>query len=186
MNKLSKVLLFVVTFGFAGLALAQTLAICHGEYALCAASPATPTGKTITVNGTVFQEGVAVCPVLKGKSIANLDLMQGSCRSGPGKVWSLFSTVTTFPQAPTWESVPAVHRTFVTTAGAGGMSNMWSFECVKQPNKVNGVELANCYGPLNESAWNSKAVPVGATVVTDAPVGATYPVGGPIPSGSSK
>jgi hypothetical protein len=163
-----------------GAAVAHDLAICHGEFAFCGASATTPTGKTMVVNGQTYQQGVAVCPVLNGDSIANLKLMNGSCNppKGKGTVWSLFAYKSSYPQAPTWEVLPALPRTFVTTSGTGGMSNMWSFPCVKEPQKVNGVTLAKCYGPLNESPWTGTAVPIGTTVVTDAPVGATYPVGG--------
>ena len=86
----------------AGSAQAMDLSICNGQFALCAASSTMPTGKTIVVNGKKFAEGVAVCPILTGKGIADLSLMNGSCKAAPGKVWSLFSTVTSYPQAPTW------------------------------------------------------------------------------------
>ena len=164
----------------AGTAVAHNLAICEGEFAFCGASAATPTGKTMTVNGATYQQGVAVCPVLTGKSIADLELMNGSSKPPKGKatVWSLFAYKSEYPQAPSWEVLPAQPRTFVTTEGTGGMSNMWSFPCVREPQKVNGVTLAKCYGPLNESPWTGTAVPVGTKVVTDAPVGATYSVGG--------
>ena len=91
--------LLLLTFN----AQAQNLAICQGEYALCAASPATPTGNSIVVGNKVFKEGMAVCPVLDGSSIANLDLMGGSCTAAKGKVWSLFGfpPLSSFPQAPT-------------------------------------------------------------------------------------
>ena len=158
------------------------LAICHGEFALCAASPAVPTGQKIVVNATVYQEGMAVCPVLKGESIADLHLMNGSCKAPKGKVWSTFSTLKSFPQAPSWDVVTMVPRTFVTTdVVGGGMSNMWSFLCTKQKKKVNGVKLAKCYGPLNESPWGSTPIPAGTKVVTGAPLGASDPVGGNIP-----
>ena len=169
--------LLLLTFN----AQAQNIAICQGEYALCAASPATPTGNSIVVGNKVFKEGKAVCPVLDGASIANLDLMGGSCTAAKGKVWSLFGfpPLSSFPQAPTWEVQPAVARTFVTTA-TSGMSNMWSFECVKT-KKVNGVQLADCFGPLNESPFDGDHVKAGSTVITQAPVGATFPVGGNLP-----
>ena len=158
------------------------LDICSGEYALCAASSTEPTGRSITVGSIVYSEGKSVCPVLSGKSIANLDLMNGSCKAPAGKVWSLFSAIKSYPQAPSWAVAPAAVRTFVTTAGAGGgMSNQWSFLCTKQRHKTNGVQLADCLGPLNESPWNNKPVPVGATVVTAAPIGAPNPVGGNVP-----
>jgi len=162
---------------------AADLMICNGEYALCAASGSTPTGKTITVKGKVFQEGMAVCPVLTGRSVANGALMNNSCDAPPGKVWSLFSTVTEAPQAPTWAVVPMTPRSFVTsTEAGGGMSNQWSFLCDKQAKKVNNVQLANCYGPINESPWDNGHVAPGTAAFTAAPVGAANPVGGDIPS----
>ena len=112
---------------------AADLMICNGEFALCAASASVPTGKTIRVEGKEFQEGMAVCPVLTGKAVANGKLMQGSCKAPAGKVWSLFSTVTEYPQAPSWAVVPMTPRSFVTkesfenavasVAATGGSTN---------------------------------------------------------------
>ena len=158
------------------------LALCHGQYALCAASSTEPTGETIYVNGVAFAEGVSVCPVLHGVSIANLSLMGGSCEAPKGKVWSLFAPLKSYPQAPTWAVTPAVIRTFVTTAGVGGgMSNMWSFPCTVRPKRVNGVTLSDCKGAMNESPWTGTLIPAGTTVGTAAPVGAANPVGGNFP-----
>ena len=162
-------------------AVAADLMVCNGEFALCAASASVPTGKSIRVDGKEFQEGMAVCPVLKGKAIANGKLMNGSCKAPAGKVWSLFSTVKEYPQAPTWAVVSMTPRSFVTsTAPGGGMSNQWSFLCDKQAKKVNGVQLANCLGPINESPWDNGHVAPGTTAFTAAPVGAANPVGGDI------
>ena len=156
---------------------AADLMICNGEYALCAASGSTPTGKRITVKGKEFAEGMAVCPVLTGRSVANGALMNKSCDAPPGKVWSLFSTVSEAPQAPTWAVAPLVHRTFVLSK-TEGMSNQWSFICDKQVKKVNGVTLASCYGPINESPFTNGHIKPGSTIITDAPVGVLNPVGG--------
>ena len=163
---------------------AQTIAICKGEYALCAASPTTLTGKTITVAGKTFKEGVAVCPVLTGDAVANITLMQGSCNAPKGKVWSLFGVPpqTAYPQAPDWAVQPAVFRSFkVGDTPTTGMSNMWSFLCEKQTKQVNGVTLASCYGPVMESPWTGNHVVPNETAFTQAPVGASYPVGGNLP-----
>jgi len=180
MRKSIFILMALFTFN----AQAHNLAICSGEYALCAASPTTPTGKTMTVNGKVFKEGVAVCPILTGQSIANLDLMNGSCNSKPGKVWSLFGVppVTSYPQAPTWNTVAATFRSFtIGDTPSTGMSNMWSFLCDIQATKVNGVKLASCYGPIMESPWTNNHVKQGQTGFTQAPASAIYPVGGNAP-----
>jgi hypothetical protein len=171
MFKLLLILLFpTAVFG-------ADIMICNGEYALCAASGSTPTGKLINVKGKMFPEGMAVCPVLKGRSVANGALMKNSCDAPPGKVWSLFSTVSEAPQAPSWAVAPLVGRTFVLEKG-NGMSNQWSFLCDKQAKPVNGVQLASCYGPINESPLTNGRVKPGATIVTDAPVGTLNPVGG--------
>ena len=156
---------------------AADLMICNGEYALCAASGSTPTGKKIMVKGQAFQEGMAICPVLTGRSIANPALMNNSCDAPAGKVWSLFSTVSEAPQAPSWAVAPLVQRTF-TLSKTEGMSNLWSFICNKQTKKTNGVQLASCYGPINESPLTNGHVKMGSTIITDAPAGVLNPVGG--------
>ena len=179
----STVILFWVLALFST-AQAQNLAICQGEYALCAASPTTLTGKTITISGKTFKEGVAVCPVLTGMAVANMTLMQSSCDAPKSKVWSLFGVppLTSYPQAPDWTVQPAVFRSFkVGDTPTTGMSNMWSFLCTKQAKQVNGVTLASCYGPVMESPWTGNHVVSGETAFTQAPAGASYPVGGNVP-----
>ena len=171
---MKKLLLIALLCGNAS---AAEIILCNGEYALCAASGSTPTGKMIAVKGKKFQEGMAVCPVLKGQSVANGALMKNSCDAPPGKVWSLFSNVSEAPQAPTWAVAPLVHRTF-TLAKDSGMSNQWSFLCDKQAKLVNGVQLASCYGPINESPLTDGHVKMGSTIITDAPAGVLNPVGG--------
>ena len=168
---------FMVLTLFCSNVFAAPIMICNGEYALCAASGSTPTGKKITVNGKVFQEGMAVCPVLTGRSIANPALMNNSCDAPPGKVWSLFSTVSEAPQAPTWAVAPLVPRSFILGKDSG-MSNQWGYICDKQAKKVNNVQLASCYGPLNESPWTNGHIKPGEKIITDAPVGVLNPVGG--------
>jgi hypothetical protein len=172
-----KILIFLL---FPNLAFAVNLMVCNGDFALCAASGATLTGKTIRVDGKEFSEAMAVCPVLKGRSLADSDLMKGSCKAPPGKVWSLFSADTTYPQAPDWTPVTAKPRQYTMTKDMG-MSNMWSFICDKQPKKVNGVTLANCYGPVNESPWNAAHLVPGTNIITQAPIEVLYPVGGNLP-----
>jgi hypothetical protein len=156
---------------------AADLMVCNGEYALCAASGSTPTGKRIMVKGKEFAEGMAVCPVLTGRSVANGALMKNSCDAPTGKVWSLFSTVSEAPQAPSWAVAPLVKRSFILGKDSG-MSNQWSFLCDKQTKKTNGVQLASCYGPINESPLTNGHVKMGSKIITDAPVGALNPVGG--------
>ena len=163
---------------------AHNIAICTGEYALCAASATTPTGRTMRVNGQTFRQGIAVCPILTGTAVANLDLMAGSCRARPHQVWSLFGIppLTEYPQAPTWNTLPAVARTFtIGETATTGISNMWSFICDRQAEPVNGVRLATCRGPIQESPFTNGPVRPGELGFTQAPAGATWPVGGNAP-----
>jgi len=166
----------------------RALTIVVGKFAFCGASSAKPTGKIITVEGRKFLEGVAACPVMDGPSVANTILVPNPSITPDGTnktVWSYFWYYDSVPQAPTWDNLPTVNRTFVISRGPkGGMSNMWCMPCKVLPNKVNGVTIAECYGPLNELAFPMrKAIRArpGETSVTQAPVGATYPVGTIIP-----
>jgi len=166
----------------------KALVVVEGKFAFCGASGAIPTGDTITVEGKQFLEGVAACPVLDGPSIANNILVPNPSitpDSTDKTVWSYFWYYDSVPQAPTWEKLPTVNRTFtITNSPDSSMSNMWCMPCKILPKKVNGVTIANCYGPLNELAFPMRrairAVP-GETSVTQAPVGATYSVGTIIP-----
>ena len=166
----------------------KALTIVEGKFAFCGASSAKATGKTITVEGKKFLEGVAVCPVMDGPSVANKILVPNPSLTPDGTdktVWSYFWYYDSVPQAPSWDNLPTVNRTFVISKGPkGGMSNMWCMPCVVLPNKVNGVTLAECFGPLNELAFPMRralrAHP-GETSVTQAPMGSTYPVGTIIP-----
>jgi len=164
------------------------LTVVVGKFAFCGASAAKPTGDTIIVEGKEFLEGVAACPVLDGPSIANTILVPNPTitpDSTDKTVWSYFWYYDSVPQAPTWEKLPTVNRTFtIGNTPDSSMSNMWCMPCKILPKKVNGVTIANCYGPLNELAFPMRrairAVP-GETSVTQAPVGATYSVGTIIP-----
>jgi len=170
----------------------RALQLYHGKFAFCGASPATITGKTIVVQGKTFLEGCAICPVMEGTAVVN-SLLVGNPYITPDStdktVWSYFWYYDSVPQAPTWENQLTVNRTFtITETPGGGMSNMWCMPCKILPEKVNGVTLAKCYGPINEMAFpmrqSVRAVP-GETSVTQAPIGATYPVGTIIPDADS-
>ena len=125
---------------------------------------------------------------MDGPSVANNILVPNPSITPDGTdktVWSYFWYYDSVPQAPTWENLPTVSRTFVLSEGwENGMSNMWCMPCKVLPNKVNGVTLAECYGPLNELAFPMRrAVRAreGQTSVTQAPVGSTFSVGTIIP-----
>jgi hypothetical protein len=159
--------------------------ICVGEFAFCGASSAVPTGNLITVNtitGTAqFNEALAVCPVMTGSAVADLKggNMQGSCAvSAEGHVWSLFAPFSEVPTAPTWDVNTVTPRLFVSGSDAN-FSQMFSFDCVKT-EVVNGVQLADCFGPINESLTGAP-VPAGTTMLTEAPLGSILPVSGSLP-----
>jgi len=164
------------------------LTVVVGKFAFCGASGANPTGDTITIEGKQFLEGVAACPVLDGPSVANTILVPNPSitpDSTDKTVWSFFWYYDSVPQAPTWENLPTANRTFtIANTPDSSMSNMWCMPCKILPKKVNGVTIAECYGPLNELAFPMRralrAHP-GQTSVTQAPVGATYSVGTIIP-----
>jgi len=164
------------------------LTVVVGKFAFCGASGANPTGDTITIEGKQFLEGVAACPVLDGPSVANTILVPNPSitpDSTDKTVWSYFWYYDSVPQAPTWENLPTANRTFtIANTPDSSMSNMWCMPCKILPKKVNGVTIAECFGPLNELAFPMRralrAHP-GQTSVTQAPVGATYSVGTIIP-----
>ena len=166
----------------------RAVKIYKGKFAFCGASGAEPTGNIITVQGRKFKEGRSVCPVMDGPSIANLKLVPNPSVTPDGTedtVWSFFWYYDEVPQAPTWETLPTVNRSFVIgDTPSTQMSNMFCMPC-KIFKTVNGVELAECVGPLNELAFPlRKAIRAheGQTSITQAPEGASYPVGTVIPT----
>jgi hypothetical protein len=185
----------------------------QGSFAFCGASAAIPTGKKIVVQGVVYDEGCAICPVLTGPSISNLAMEGDSGTYGKfnvkenfqspdgtnNTVWSLFwyyDTATAIPQfnpaSKEWELSPPVNRSFIVNLDHPNTSesNMFAMPGVIFDTTSTGIILAKVYGPLNEAAVPlRKAVPVtsGMTSITAAKEGFPYPVGTPVPiSGLSK
>ncbi len=165
----------------------HALKVYNGKFAFCGASGAQPTGRIIEVQGRQFREGRSVCPVMNGPSIANTKLVPNPSITPDGTedtVWSFFWYFDEVPQAPTWETQPTVNRSFVIgDEPSNQMSNMFCMPCRIFKN-VNGVDLAECLGPLNEDAVplrKSIRVHPGQTSITQAPEGAPYPVGTIIP-----
>jgi len=185
----------------------KVLQIHKGKFAFCGASGAAPTGRKIKIQGRVFDEGCAICPVLDGPSISNLAMY------GEGGTWGEFNvkespqtpdgtenTVYSFfwffdandtvpqfnPQTEEWEWMNPVNRKFVinTDYDSTSMSNMFAMPGVIFDTTETGIILAKCYGPINEAAVPlRKAIHVrnGWTSVTAAKEGFPYPVGTPIP-----
>ena len=178
-----------------------------GSFAFCGASAALPTGKKIVVQGVVYDEGCAICPVLSGPSLSNLAMegvsgtygkfnVNDNFRTPDGTtntVWSLFwyyDTTTTIPQfnpsTKDWEYMTPRNRSFVINMDSPSTSesNMFAMPGIIFDTTSTGIVLAKVYGPLNEAAIPlRKAVPVknGQTSVTAAKMGFPFPVGTPIP-----
>src|SRR6056300_66866 len=77
------------------------ITICHGQFALCAASACKPTGGTITnQNGESFPEVKCTCPILYGDNIADLSAgNMTSCEpTDENSVWSTFWTRADYPR----------------------------------------------------------------------------------------
>jgi len=166
----------------------HALKIYKGKFAFCGASGSEATGNIVTVQGKKFKEGRSVCPVMDGPSIANLKLVPNPSVTPDGTedtVWSFFWYYDEVPQAPTWETLPTVNRSFVIgDTPSTQMSNMFCMPC-KIFKTVNGVELAECVGPLNELAVplrRALRAHEGQTSITQAPEGSSYPVGTVIPT----
>jgi hypothetical protein len=179
----------------------------QGSFAFCGASAALPTGKKIVVQGVVYDEGCAICPVLSGPSLSNLAMSGISGTYGKfnvndnfqtpngttNTVWSLFwyyDTTTTIPQfnpsTKEWELMTPKNRAFVINLDSPSTSesNMFAMPGIIFDTTSTGIVLAKVYGPLNEAAVPlRKAIPVvnGMTSITAAKVGFPYPVGTPIP-----
>jgi len=168
--------------------LEKVIRIVNGKFAFCGASGAEPTGRVIEVQGKKFKEGRSLCPVMNGPSIANTALVPNPTVTPDGTentVWSYFWYFDSVPQAPTWWTLPTVNRSFVIgDEPTNQMSNMFCMPC-RIIKEVNGVQIAECFGPLNELAVPlRRAIRArkGETSITQAAVGSEYPVGTVIPT----
>ena len=185
----------------------KAVKIHQGSFAFCGASAAIPTGKKIVVQGVVYDEGCAICPVLTGPSISNLAMEGVSGTYGKfnvnenfqspdgtdNTVWSLFwyyDTATAIPQfnpaSKEWELSPPVNRSFIVNLDhpSTSESNMFAMPGIIFDTTSTGIILARVYGPLNEAAVPlRKAIPVtsGMKSITAAKEGFPYPVGTPVP-----
>lgn len=160
--------------------------VCHGAYALCAASTCTPTGGTIDVHvsggGTAsFPEAACTCPVFNGPAIADVTggNMEGSCAPpGKGQVWSLYWPKVNIPQAVNgWSRKPAnteVEFQLCSSEDNVGatFANCFSFACTLDKKRKNGVKTATCFCPLGE---NPDGSPVSADTAVFTPAGQCNP-----------
>lgn len=188
--------ILVLAFGtIVGITAAQaTLQICTGDFALCAATPCTPTGKTIVSNeGISYQEATCICPILRGPAVADITggNMKGSCAppASPGGVWSLFAPRDHIPQAITnWSRVPAKSAAQIQICPAslnlGAQTvNCFSFACTTI-KPIHGVKVADCRCPIAQA--KNGTMPPATTFGTMAGQGdrsycGKYPVSAPLP-----
>jgi hypothetical protein len=173
--------------------------ICHGYFALCAASTCKPTGgqiavRTATGGTATFPEADCTCPVILGPSIANLagGNMQGSCEpppDKPGTIWSTYQPRPNIPQAltnwvPTLPEAAAPPLFCPKSPPLGNqLVNCFSFLCDSQ-TYINNVPVVTCHCPIGESLAGTP-VPPRTAFLTQAGQGdpttcAKYPVSGPI------
>jgi hypothetical protein len=162
------------------------IALCPNvQFALCAASTCRETGRTIAVNkpegGTRnFPEAECTCPVLPSGdtgAIANLNggNMQGSCDPPPNGVWSLFQTLTNFPQKIYgWNYHDSKPNTTCTADLRLGdrFVNCFSFACdkIRTVTSEDGtqVTLATCFCPIGEDVFSALPTKPGTGFITEA------------------
>lgn len=138
----------------------QGLTTCNGEFALCAASTCTPTGRMITTtSGESYPEVECRCPILTGTALADTQAgnMTGTCDiPREGTVWSLFAPRVFYPQeASGFSHRPRDMRARVQMCGAElnqgyNASNCFSFLC---ENLGNGI--ASCRCPMGQVPANT-------------------------------
>ncbi len=137
-----------------------------GQFALCAASTCTATGKDmivadITGEKHTYKEMTCTCPVITGSGIADVKggNMQGSCATPaastkyPNPIWSLFSTIPSYPQQSADPAYTTTNSTGQICPGTGTqmVTNCWSFLCSIDAAQTNGVTTATCTCPLGEN-----------------------------------
>jgi hypothetical protein len=182
-----KMVVYAIALLFAGVSHAE-VTICKGEFALCAASTCTPTGKTITGNnGVAYPEVVCRCPILTGDNIADpaMGNMLGSCAaSDSDHVWSTFFPRLVYPQeANDFSQNPADMRVTIQNCPASIEQGAMSSNCFSWNCKRGGDGIALCSCPMGQ-------VPAATGFLTEAGQGnpdACYehPVSFPyMPSGS--
>jgi len=140
----------------------NTLTICQGKYALCAASTCRETGKTITTNnGETYPEVECTCPVLDGPSIADtsMGVMKGSCEvDDPStQVWSLFAPKVYYPQeANDFVQEPKSATRAVVQQCPGDIApqsaNCFAMMCTYDEDPINGTQTATCSCPTRQLA----------------------------------
>jgi len=155
--------------------------LCPGEFALCAASICTPTGRKIKVkceadeSGCVdgiasFDEAQCICPIFPGPSIGDVNGGNIAQPLGPGHclvpptivngmpvddgIWSLYSPQAQIPQEiNNWNQGKKKSAAPPNFCRASAMNTFANcFSfACERAGKINGVEVANCFCPIGES-----------------------------------
>jgi len=181
------------------------LQVCTNDYALCAASNCTATGKQIqiTTNGvvTTFPEAQCLCPIMHGPAVSSPgtgNMPAGNkCAEPVGQdghkgVWSTYSLRTDIPQAPDWKKQGNDAKKTVCSSVPQGFAQCYSMACahsgpaIGPDGKPTGVELASCKCPINEGLNGQPVDPATTKVATESTNCAAMPVAGSVPAGAEK
>ena len=171
--------------------------LCPGEFALCAASICTPTGRKIKVkceadeSGCVdgiasFDEAQCICPIFPGPSIGDVSGGNIAQPLGPGHclvpptivngmpvddgIWSLYSPQAQIPQEiNNWNQGKKKSAAPPNFCRASAMNTFANcFSfACERAGKINGVEVASCFCPIAESLTGG-GVPLGTAFGTQA------------------
>jgi len=172
------------------------------DFALCAASTCTPTGKKIEVNtefGTApFDEAECTCPIFPGPSLADVmgGNMQGSCdpptlvngKPTDDGIWSWYLPTGNIPQEiNNWNTGKEKSEAPIQVCSSGDFANCFSFACVRAGKVKGNVEVATCFCPINESVQGTSAGPPFTTPAgqCNQDICSQYPVGAPFPPGEA-
>jgi len=130
------------------------ITICHGQFALCAASACKPTGGRITnQSGESFPEVKCTCPILFGDNIADLSAgNMTSCEPSDDKhVWSTFWPRADYPrQQNDFSHNPEKMRGTIVECPANLKQGHRASNCFSWNCKIDKNGLAVCSCPMGQ------------------------------------
>jgi hypothetical protein len=130
------------------------ITICHGQFALCAASACKPTGGTITNQaGESFPEVECTCPILYGDNIADLSAgNMTSCEpTDENSVWSTFWPRADYPrQQNDFSHNPEKMRGNIVECPASLKQGHRASNCFSWNCKIDKNGLAVCSCPMGQ------------------------------------
>ena len=130
------------------------ITICHGQFALCAASACKPTGGRITnQSGESFPEVKCTCPILYGDNIADLSAgNMTSCEpTDENSVWSTFWPRADYPrQQNDFSHNPEKMRGTIVECPANLKQGHRASNCFSWNCKIDKNGLAVCSCPMGQ------------------------------------